>query len=370
MSEQRFSHLDLIEVQQLRNVDYALLGLCPGVNMLYGANGAGKTTVCEALSLLFHGRSFRSASSFPALIQRQSAGFQIKARVVAEAGYSTRIFMQKKLTESWVVSRDDVQQKRLQDITRLLPVMILSPDFDNLLDVPPEGRRQCLDWLMFHVEHSFSEHAKLYSQSIKQRNKLLRVKSRFDSELFSWTQTMIKHGEIIASARARFIPQVIAKFEAGLTGTQFEGCSLVLNSGWRSGDFASAVEGVQQMELRRKMTLLGPHRADLLVVDSQGRLLKPFLSRGEKKRLSVQIVLAFIESLYSAIQQKVILIIDDWRAELDHVSRANILQRVSALGLQVLVTTTEKEDEQYLESSGKMFHVEHGQIRELNRSVL
>ena len=367
MSEQCFSHLDLIELQRLRNVDYALLSLSSGVNMFYGANGAGKTTVCEALSLLFHGRSFRSASSLSALTQKQSIGFQIKARVAAEASHSTSIFMQKKRAESWVVSRDNVQQKRLQDITRLLPVMILSPDFDNLLDTPPEGRRQCLDWLMFHVEHSFSEHAKLYAQSIKQRNKLLRVKSKFDSELFSWTQTMIQHGEIIASARARVMPQVIAKFEAGLEGTQFEGCSLVLNSGWRSGDFASAVDGVQQMELRRKMTLLGPHRADFSIVDSQGRLLKPFLSRGEKKRLSVQVTLAFIECLYSAIQQKVILIIDDWRAELDHLSRENILQRVSALGLQVLVTTTEKEDQQYLDRSAKMFHVEHGQFREISR---
>lgn len=371
MSLQRFSHLDLIEIQRLRNVGYALLEFSPGVNLLWGSNGAGKTTICEAVSLLFHGRSFRSSSSFSALTQKQATGFQIKARVTGGvegvSPSSTRVFMHKKLNEPWVVNRDDVSQKRLQDITRLLPLMILSPDFDNLIDASPDGRRHCIDWLMFHVEHSFSEHAKIYTQSVKQRNKLLRIKSKFDNELLSWTHTMVSHGQKIADIRSSIMPDVISRFEASLQGTEFDGCTLLLSPGWKGGSLACAVEGVQQMELRRKMTLLGPHRADLLIVDQQHRLLKPFLSRGEKKRLSVQLVVAFIESLYAKLNQKVILILDDWRAELDHLGRQLLLQRVSAMGLQVLVTTTEKEDEQYLAQDAKMFHVEHGRILEIKR---
>tara|TARA_Y100001934_G_scaffold221186_1_gene263556 strand:+ start:7827 stop:8945 length:1119 start_codon:yes stop_codon:yes gene_type:complete len=362
-TDQYFDNVDVLEVRHLRNIDYAFLNLSSSVNVILGLNGAGKSTLCEAFSILFHARSYRPSSAFATLTKENSHGFQVNARLSTSYS-STRIKMSKPLGSSWEVTRDDEDVNRLQSITVLTPLLIMSPDVDNIVDTDPAGRRKVMDWLMFHVEHSYADTHKRYSYALKQRNQLLKSRDASAEEMNSWTQELCNAAEDLNTKRVEILKKVNDFFHKSLFGTPFNGAQLVLDSGWdQSKALSECLEEKRFVERQRKTTLSGPHRADLIIQKQDGTLVKSYLSRGEKKRLSLLINLSFVAYLREVLGKKTILIIDDWHAELDVQGRQMVVDLVQDLGLQVILTTTDVDPEINMPSGSKMFHVEHGEIK-------
>lgn len=362
-----FSHIALLEIQHLRNINYALFKLSEGINLIYGANGAGKTAICEAVSLMFHGKSSRASAAFSEIIQSGEQNLQLKAKIVScDKKNETRLAMRRGVTDSWSVIRDGKSQSRLQDVTQILPLLILNPEMDNIIDRDPTARRRLFDWLMFHVEHSFTDHAKQYSRALKQRNQLLRVKSRFDDELTAWTDELIRHGDILTQLRHEVMTSIEEFYKSLVNNTLFEGSTLRFFKGWQGADLSKAFASIRNMELRRKVTLHGPHRFDFSFVDDRDRPFKSFLSRGEKKRLSILFSMAMVQLLRQRTKKRVLLIVDDWRAELDEKSRAFVMSVMRDMQCQTIFTTTELQDQQLLIEGDAMFHVEHGTLRDAN----
>ncbi len=333
--------------------------------MISGANGSGKTSLCEAVSLLFHGRSFRSSAPFSVLIRENTLSLQLRALVQSLGHEVIQLFMQKSLSGRCIVKCDGEDIQRLKDITQLLPLMILTPEVGNLIDVEPAVRRKFIDWLMFHVEHQYSEIFRQYQNCLKQRNYLLRIRNKFDDELKVWTEELVRYGSVIGQLRDLRMKEVNIIFKNLVQSTEFEGYQVLLASGWSGGSLKKAVHCVAQMELRRRMTLVGPHRADLIFVDRKGQKIKSFRSRGEKKWLSTLFSLALLQYLAREHNKKSVLIIDDWRAELDEMGREWIIRVIQESKIQTIVTTTEQNDDRYLSSNSRMFHVEHGCIRNM-----
>jgi len=364
----QYTHLTSLDIQRLRNINATFLLLTPGVNLIVGPNGSGKTSVCEAISLLFHGRSFRAASPFSILIQNQAQALQIQAKLCAKDQQTIRIIMRRPLRGHWYLKVDDTKKDRLQDVTRLLPLKILAPEFENLVDTGSKERRQFLDWLLFHVEPTFAKEIAVYNNALKQRNQCLSNKSVYDEELEFWSQQLVEAGTIIYQRRSSILKLLVNVLRPLLQGTPYGGIDVALTESWLDAtDFKAKLFGVRREEFRRQRTLVGPHRTDVVLTQSiTGKCvtLKAYYSRGQKKSIGLFFTIAAIQLLNELKGQKVLLVIDDWRAELDEASRTLLLSKINELRLQVVLTSTELEDRLVLPAQSKVFQINQGQINE------
>src|SRR6187397_759368 len=161
-----------LRIENLRCVESAALDFSPELNLIAGENGAGKTSILEAIFLLGRGRSFRTRTSERLIRYGQprltvfgrtddspprSAGIEI----AADGGTRARI--------------NGENASSLLELSGVLPVQAIDPEIHKLIEQGPERRRRWLDWLVFHVEPSFGPQWARYQRALKQRNAALKA---------------------------------------------------------------------------------------------------------------------------------------------------------------------------------------------------
>jgi DNA replication and repair protein RecF len=218
---------------------------------------------------------------------------------------------------------------------------------------------------MFHVEPSFHSDWMNYQRLLKQRNSLLR--SRQLATLKQWDQGLIAYGEKIDVARKRIVtelqPFMQTYFAKLLPGMEIE---LRYRQGWRQDiSLELALTESLASDSKQFVTGVGPHRCDL-AMSLDNRAVVEVMSRGQLKLLVVAMHLAQMDYLRSKRSKSSIVLIDDLAAELDAQHRKLLLDILNEHEHQVFITTT---DRSLLDCTNctklKVFHVEHGQIKEV-----
>jgi len=188
-----------LNIINLRNISSAQIDLDPCLNCFIGDNGAGKTSILEALSVLSKGRSFRTGQ-ISSLIGPAGKNFQIVSKIESRAGNLHHVGMQRD-EDHWSARHNGVDVTNLSDLTELLPHVVLEPNSHTLVSGPPEGRRRYLDWGAFHVEHSFLMLWRRYNRVLKQRNAALKLANRMIVE--SLDSQFVQLGEKLHLARQK-----------------------------------------------------------------------------------------------------------------------------------------------------------------------
>ena len=161
-----------LEIRNLRILESAGLSPGPGLNVLYGPNGSGKTSVLEAVHLLGVGRSFRSRHHLE-MVRRGTGGFRIRGNVYRETGLR-RLGLE--LGSAGLSIRCDGQTlSTASALARKLPLVLLTPDSQRLITEGGNLRRKLLDWCLFHVEPGFLPAYQRFRRALKQRNAALRA---------------------------------------------------------------------------------------------------------------------------------------------------------------------------------------------------
>ena len=142
-----------IDISNLRNLSSVQIEPDPCLNCFTGDNGAGKTSILEALAVLSKGRSFR-AGQITSLIGPEQPYFQVVSKIESQSGKQHRVGMERR-KDGWSARHNGEDVSQLSDLTGLLPYVLLEPGSHTLISGPPEGRRKYLDWGVFHVKHSF-----------------------------------------------------------------------------------------------------------------------------------------------------------------------------------------------------------------------
>ncbi|MEN1727131.1 MAG: AAA family ATPase [Pseudomonadota bacterium] len=159
--------LDRLTLEGVRNLEPQTLSPAPGLNWLYGDNGAGKTSVLEGIHLLGRGRSFRT--SRPAsVIQHESD----RLRVVGRCRDGTVLGIER-TGDQWRGRIAGKDCQRISEFAAILPLVLFEPDSHRLIDGGPERRRQYLDWQLFHVEPQYLSAWQRYARLLRQRNAAL-----------------------------------------------------------------------------------------------------------------------------------------------------------------------------------------------------
>ncbi len=352
-----------LAINRVRNLDAVEMAPCDQINLIVGENASGKTSLLEGIHLLSLARSFRS-TSIQHVIQRDHPTLTVFGRIRGQGGQTTAIGLEKGRD----LTRIRINQRtahKTSDLAAVLPVQVINPDIHRILEQGPRYRRQFLDWGVFHVEHSFLPTWQAYHKVLRQRNAALKSRSR-PGEIQYWDAQLIEQGERLTQLRRDYLTALqpwLERYSQALLGSVPD---WYYQPGWnQEQDLRTALARGFERDRQQGFTQSGPHRADLSIRQDRQAVQNHF-SRGQQKLLASAMRLAQIAQFRAVREQIPVLLVDDLPAELDPERRARLLGLLVESGAQLFVTATEagllEPGEQQMI---KMFHVEHGVVREV-----
>ncbi|MGQ0587031.1 MAG: DNA replication/repair protein RecF [Gammaproteobacteria bacterium] len=334
----------------------------PGVNLLLGANAAGKTTLLEAVYALGRGKSFRGAPAE----QAGAAGsrWRLHGRLAIPARPELGVGLDWSADGSEL--RLDQAPASLQDLVSRVAVQVLEPDSHRLLQEGPVYRRRYLDWGVFHVEHRFFPAWRRYQRALKQRNSALRAGAS-RAEVEAWNAELVVSGAEVHASRETHLDHLRGHFGdavSALLGPME--WSLDLVRGWAAGKaLESALAEHYEQDCRAGKTAVGPHRAELKL-KLAGHSAKRQVSRGQQKLLIAALLLAQAALVRERAGMCPVLLVDDFPAELGPPFQQALIGALLAYPGQSFVTSIELAPA--LARIGEnpahnaLFHVEHGAV--------
>lgn len=357
--------LTKLGIRNLRNLEAVNIEPSPRLNLIYGANASGKTSVLEAIYYLGRARSFRTRK-LERIIRSGCDRICIYGTLETENYTSVPLGLERSKRE-FRLRIDGQDANRISELVARLPVQLIHPNSHKLLEEGPRFRREYLDWGVFHVEHSFYPAWKRYQRSLKQRNMALRT--RTSPELWvAWDHELVDAAREIHQLRVQYVQQLVELFphylEALLGSTAVE---IKYYPGWPEdrGDYAGLLQQSRERDREQGYTGYGPHRADLLV-SIDGKPAVEQISRGQQKILVTALLLTQAGLFNLRTGKRCLLLIDDVAAELDQAHRRRLMQLLAGMDIQLFVTAIEPEALMTeLGGEMKMFHVEHGNVEEI-----
>jgi len=351
-----------LEVSAIRNLKAVEVTPTKGVNLIYGSNGSGKTSILEAIHLLATGKSFRNVKVDP-IIQ---SGVETSI-VFAELDGTTAIGLNKSRQKKQILKLQGSNQPNWIEVARLMPILVVDSNTFLLLEGSPKVRRSFLDWGVFHVEPAFIDYWRDSRKCIANRNLLLK-QSRLDGgQLSVWDAELCRAAQAVDLARQRYFDRFVPVFRETYSKlADADELSLRYFRGWDKGrELTEVLFENRSIDQKYGATQAGPHRADIKVKVG-GLNAADILSRGQQKLLVAALKISQGVLLCEAVENSCIFLVDDLPAELDSANRASVLCALEGLGGQLFVTSV---DEKSLESCWpadtfvEKFHVEHGTIK-------
>ena len=353
-------HLTELTVERVRVVERAEIAFAKGINVLTGANGAGKTSVLESIHLLGTGRSFR-ATNARELVTRGASRLLCRCQVLTDRGRKVTLGIEQ--GEGAVRIRcDGADVKSASSLARMLPMVVVSPDSQRLLTDGAELRRGVVDWALFHVEPSYGALHSRFRRALKQRNAALK-QGFFGQSLRAFDTEFTELGEQIHGLRQRHLVDGLPLIESFVQRLVRKAVSCRYTHGWEDGvTLEEALHVNEQRDRVRGFTSVGPHRADLKLTVEGVRAAR-VLSRGESKLCVIALYLSQVEFLSEVRGERCIVLLDELASELDESSRSVVFDCLEELRCQAFLTAVSPElVEGCATSVSRMFHVEQGEV--------
>jgi DNA replication and repair protein RecF len=362
------SFIERLHIEGLRNLEYEVIFPGRGINIFFGANGAGKTSVLESISFLFTAKSFRT-SRVSSLISSGAEYCCVRAVFESKGDRREAALMRNKT--GFQSSLDGERLGNLSTLSRLCPVLIFEPSTFDILRAAPVERRKVYEWMMFHVEHGYMDAWKSYFRVLEQRNQLLK-RNNDSAELNYWTQMLIEAGSKLTAMRSKHFDRFLEMLQNKYLGSDITGIGdleIRLRSGWSHGlSLQEVMHKNKTVDIRFGSTQAGPHRFDLYFSDKK-KPLAEILSRGQSKIFISAFRLAQARYVSEVTGRQPLILMDDFLEELDPENTDMMLDVIRDQGFQCLVSTAKMPEKLDRMMSGrslkaKVFHVEHGKIRQ------
>ncbi|MGK0251575.1 MAG: DNA replication and repair protein RecF [Cocleimonas sp.] len=359
--------LDLVQIHNFRNLEDVAFSPCHNLNFLIGDNGSGKSSLLEAIHYLGFARSFRS-SKHKNIIQHEHSNFVVFCELI-DNGRRTKLGLSRANDDTFSLSIDGIKSLKVAEFVSRIPVQIFTPQSSDLLIAAPKLRRRYLDWLLFHVEQSFYGKANNYQKVVKHKNALLRKGSLGNSDQTKfWDQQFVVLGEELSEYRNNLLdlslrPLILANLQCFLPEFCFE---ISYYKGWEKDlSLEQSLQKNEEKDRRNGFTSVGPHKADLRI-NINGVVAHEVLSRGQLRMLVAALQLAQTQHLFTHNGKTSVFLLDDVGAELDALKREVFIDELLASNAQLFVTAIERQQLGFIDkyNDKKMFHVEHGQVRE------
>jgi DNA replication and repair protein RecF len=357
--------LGAVGLQNFRNYDSLNLDLDQRHVVLFGDNGAGKTNILEAISLLSPGRGLRRATyqkmtrigtqTRPETGAGDDHGWSVTT-LVRRGDDETRIGTGLKANEGGQWQRrtrvDSAPLRATESLLDIIRVIWLVPAMDGLFAGPAGDRRRFLDRMVLAIDPRHGRRVADYERAMRGRNRLLADERSDPAWLAGIEQQMAELGVAIAAARGELIAclrETIARAPARAGAFPQTRLALAGEAGAHAGDVALDMEDQMRDELARGRardraagrTLSGPHRDDLEVVHDGNDMAADRCSTGEQKALLIGLVLAHARLICDLAGQIPVILLDEVAAHLDAGRRAGLFEQLHDIGCQAWMTGTE-----------------------------
>ncbi len=321
--------LHTLELADFRNYAALHLELSPGVTVLIGANGQGKTNLLESIGYLATLSSFRGAND--AAMVRDGAdaaiiraeGTRDRRRLLIEAE------LRREGRNRTMVNRQRLQRAR--DLLGALRITVFAPDDLDLVKGSPGGRRRYLDDLAVALDPAVDARRGEVDRILRQRNALLKqARGRLTDDIVAtlevWDTKLATTGTALGRLRAELVTRLepqLADAYASLAGPGRR-ASLRYTPDWLEHGLADALLAARDDDVRRGVTTVGPHR-DEIVLTLGGDPARTHGSQGEQRSLALAMRLAAHRSVTDATGSPPVLLLDDVFSELDASRRSGLL---------------------------------------------
>jgi DNA replication and repair protein RecF len=327
--------LHRLKLRNFRNYAEANLSFAPGMNLIVGDNGQGKTSLLEAISLLSTGRSFRT-HTLSEMISFGAPFFALEAEFERE-GVRQTLSMYYDTKERRLI-HNDTTYSTFHSLLGLFPSVFITPQDVELITGAPAERRRFLDLHCAQMNPLYIPQLGRYFRALQQRNQLLR--SAQVHTLSTWEELMATSGALLMRWRESALNALAAKLVT---------CPEPLTLTYRPSP--AALSGQQDPQLYLKQTyaklrpkeqllgntLIGVQRDDIAIERSH-HAARAFSSEGQKRACIASLKLGQWQLMQEALHIRPLVGMDDFGIQLDTERLLFLEEALSALG-QVFLTT-------------------------------
>lgn len=367
-------HIKELKLRNYRNYNKLEVSFDDKINVIIGENAQGKTNLMEAIHVLAFTKSHRTSHE-KELIQWEKEYAKIEGRVEKRnQNIPLEIIISNKGKKAKL---NHLEQKRLSDYVGAANVVMFAPEDLTLVKGPPSIRRRFIDMELGQIQPTYIYHLTQYQKILKQRNHLLKQLQRNNlsdrTMLEVLTTQIIEHASIILEKRFSFLKllrswankihysisrnleQLEIEYQATIEVSEVENKENISNI------YLTKFNEIQEKEIERGTTLIGPHRDDLLFFVNN-KDVQTYGSQGQQRTTALSLKLAEIELIHSEVGEYPILLLDDVLSELDDYRQSELLNTIQGK-VQTFVSTTSVDGIHHktLENA-ELFHVENGNI--------
>ena len=353
-------HLLTFETEKFRNITRVRIEPSAGVNVIFGENGQGKTSLLEGIWLFTGCRSFRCADANE-MIKEGEEKAKLSAVFISNEREQRACL---EIAGRRSLNLNGFAQETPRRMLGVFPAVAFTPDTLFLAKGGPGERRRFLDVALSMLTPAYAVRLAKYLKALAQRNALLRQAAPPEDLLDTWDQSLAIEAAGILSARLRWLEEMIPraqefyqKISAGRERLEIAPVVTGVEAA-QEADYPAAFARTRQNDLRRQMTTVGPHRDDL-TLRLDGRSLRDFGSQGQKRSAALALKLAEAAVLGEITQEAPVALLDDVLSELDARRQADLLKYLE--GWQVFLTCCEPSHAVH-GRAGKVFCVRDGEV--------
>lgn len=369
-------YIEELRLRNYRNYEEQRLTLNQGVNIFVGENGQGKTNLLESIYYLATGGNFRGNKDLE-LIRWDAPYFRLEARLKKETSsryFDLEIYADRERNKQLKIN--GVKYKRMAELLGYLQVVLFSPEDLKIIKGGPAERRRYIDEEICQLDGRYYTLIHQYQKVLQQRNNLLKAVAYHRaeaSELAVWDEQLVRYGTPIIHRRLQFLKILVPlarRMQKELTdqGEVFNvtyhsslGPVGALEQAAIADVFAKTLSAGRGEELRRGVTLWGPHRDDLIFY-LNGYELKTYGSQGQQRTGILALKLAELETFYRHNHEYPLLLLDDVMSELDDKRRAYLLQIIKDNHIQTIITGANMELITNEMAQDEVFVIKEGKI--------
>lgn len=317
-----------VRLASFRNYSEKDFTFAPGINLIHGDNGAGKSNLLESILISSIGRSDRTKNLKEA-IQHGASKFYIDINYSKE-GLSEKIHINFDGKEKEIL-HNKTKHKSFTSLLGLLPSVLYSPSDVEIITGDPSFRRRFMDIHLAQSDSSYLLHLSRYNKALKHRNALLKTHDYSAIEI--WEEQLAYSASIIQKKRARFIVDLEEIFTHEFSYFQHKSKipKVIYKPSPKEYITAESYKESREKDYILGFTTIGPHRDDLIFsLDSEKA--KVYSSEGEKRLMVIALKLASYHMM-----DAVIFAMDDYHCFLDREKQKHLIDRLKTLP-QVFLT--------------------------------
>lgn len=352
--------LDSLYFLNIRNHKQTELYFSKHINVFYGLNGAGKTSILEAISIAAISKSFQNTPE-NSLINFENDLFLSKVHTLRDRGTDFTVEVKKETGSRKKISSSFMESMRPKDLIGSIPIIILSPDYKEITSGSPENRRRFINTTISQISNNYLNDLYSYRRVLKQRNNLLskmkKDRSIDRSELNIWTDKLIEFGAKIILRRAKFISEFEPYYLDNYMRVSDKKEDVQIkyspygfdDISYKELDENLVVKGLQKLrdekkigELTRFTTLFGPQKDELDLFINNAPV-KEAASQGQHKTVLISLKLAEFDYMKEVLNETPIVLLDDIFSELDAKRTELVIHTILKNLAQAFITITEDD---------------------------